>query len=44
MFRTSGHKPADNNYFKTSNWYYQDYSQYQKEWDENYITKLVENF
>ncbi len=43
-FKSSAHKPANNNFFKTSNWSYQDYGKYQKEWDENYITKLVENF
>ncbi len=43
-FKSSGHKPADNNYFKTSNWSFQDFGQYKKEWEENYISRLVNNY
>jgi len=43
-FKPCGHKPADDNYFKTSMWSYRSYAQHQREWNENYITKLAENF
>jgi hypothetical protein len=43
-FKPCGHKPAEGNYFNTSNWSTQSYAQYKKEWEENYITKLAENF
>ena len=32
------------NYFNTSNWSHQDCDRYKKEWEENYVTRLVGNF
>lgn len=44
-FKPCGHKPAQNNFFNTPfSVAYEKHQRHQKDWDENYIVQLAENF